>query len=376
MIMEFNKFIGLDVHKLTIAVAVADPERNAEVRYYGEIPNSMTALRGLVKKLSAGENTPIQFCYEAGPTGFGIYHQLRKLGHSCDVIAPSLIPGKSGDHIKNDKRDAINLARLLRAGELTSIFVPDAEQTQLRDLSRLRGDAVTVQMQSRHQLKSFLLRYGFVYKGGRNWGTTHFRWLSDHKMPSPELQIVYEEYIRAVRESAERVSRLTKMLTDSVSTSNYREFYKAFQTMRGISLVSAAILTAELGDITRFKEPRKLMAYCGLVPTESSSGQSIRRGGITKAGNSHVRKTLIECAWSYQHPARVSTEILKRHEGISETILSVSWRAQTRLCKRFKRLANKGKPRQVVVTAIARELLAFLWELANLMGSPVKENSN
>ena len=201
--------------------------------------------------------------------------------------------------------------------------MPDVEQTQLRDLSRLRGDATTVQMQSRHQLKSFLLRYGFAYKGGRSWGVSHFKWLATHKMPSPELQIVYEEYVRAVRETAERVSRLTQMLTEAVAASNYREFYKAFQTMRGISSVTAAILTAELGDLTRFSEPRKLMAFCGLVPTESSSGQSIRRGGITKCGNTHARRALIESAWSYQHPARVSKDIIKRHEGASEAVLSV-----------------------------------------------------
>jgi len=276
-----------------------------------------------------------------------------------------LIPMKAGDRVKTDRRDAIMLARLLRAGELTAVKVPDGEQEALRDLCRGREDAKKAELVARQRLLAFLLRHGRTYSGN-NWSEPHMRWLADQKMSEPAQQVVLEEYVQAVKQATERVARLTEQVENYGKASAFAPEIAAYQSMRGISTVVAATVASELGDLTRFTHPKQLMAFTGLVPSENSSGEKTRRGSITKTGNQHVRKMLVESAWAYRHPARVSRAILKRQEGLPAEVCEASWRAQLRLCKRYRRLVAQGKPQQVVVTAIARELAAYLWEIARV----------
>ena len=285
------------------------------------------------------------------------------------VAAPSMIPKKSGDRIKNDNRDAVMLARLHRAGELTAVFVPDVEDEAMRDLSRARGDAVIVAKKAKQRLKAFLLRNGVVFAGKSQWSKAYFSWLADIAMPHPAQQIALQEYIDAVHESLRRVDRLTDQIRQMVTGWRLAPMVKALQAARGVSLVVAVTVLAELGDLGRFKKPSQLMAYLGLVPSEHSSGPNIRRGGITKTGNGHVRKVLVEAAWAYRMQARVSRVLLKRQQGVPQKVCRIAWKAQLRLCARYRRLTAKGKPKQKVVTAIARELSAFLWAIAKQVPS-------
>ncbi len=285
------------------------------------------------------------------------------------VAAPSMIPKKSGDRIKNDNRDAVMLARLHRAGELTAVFVPDVEDEAMRDLSRARGDAVIVTKKAKQRLKAFLLRNGVVFAGKSQWSKAYFSWLADIAMPHPAQQIALQEYIDAVHESLRRVDRLTDQIRQMVTGWRLAPMVKALQAARGVSLVVAVTVLAELGDLGRFKKPSQLMAYLGLVPSEHSSGPNIRRGGITKTGNGHVRKVLVEAAWAYRMQARVSRVLLKRQQGVPQKVCRIAWKAQLRLCARYRRLTAKGKPKQKVVTAIARELSAFLWAIAKQVPS-------
>ena len=285
------------------------------------------------------------------------------------VAAPSMIPKKSGDRIKNDNRDAVMLARLLRAGDLTAVFVPNAQDEAMRDLSRARGDAVIVAKKAKQRLKAFLLRNSVVFAGRSQWSKAYFRWLADIAMPHPAQQIALQEYIDAVHESLRRVDRLTDQIRQMVTGWRLAPMVKALQAARGVSLVVAVTVLAELGDLGRFKKPSQLMAYLGLVPSEHSSGPNIRRGGITKTGNGHVRKVLVEAAWAYRMQARVSRVLLKRQQGVPQKVCRIAWKAQLRLCARYRRLTAKGKPKQKVVTAIARELSAFLWAIAKQVPS-------
>ncbi len=285
------------------------------------------------------------------------------------VAAPSMIPKKSGDRIKNDSRDAVMLARLHRAGDLTAVFVPDVQDEAMRDLSRARGDAVIVAKKSKQRLKAFLLRNGVVFAGKSQWSKAYFSWLADIAMPHPAQQIALQEYIDAVHENLRRVDRLTDQIRQMVVGWRLAPMVKALQAARGVSLVVAVTVLAELGDLGRFKKPSQLMAYLGLIPSEHSSGPNIRRGGITKTGNGHVRKVLVEAAWAYRMQARVSRVLLKRQQGVSQQVCQIAWKAQIRLCARYRRLTAKGKPKQKVVTAIARELSAFLWAIAKQVPS-------
>ena len=362
--MSRIKYVGLDVHKNSIAIAVADQKRHSEVRYYGQIENDMNKLNKVFRKL-VSDGSELCCVYEAGPCGYYIYRYLTDNGIDCSVIAPSQMPRKSGDRIKTDRRDAITLARLHRAGELTSVYVPELEDEALRDLVRAREDAQKALRKSKQQLGAFLLRHHIIYSGKTMWTSAHFNWLSDISMEHPAQQVTLQEYIDTVDSNAKRVDRLTAQIRDLSDQSRLSPLIKALQAMRGISLIVAATVAAELGDLRRFANPAQMMAYLGLVPSEHSSGEKTKRGGITKTGNGHVRKALIEAAQAYRLPARKSRAIRKRQENLSTEVCRIAWKAQLRLCGRYWRLAGKGKKVNVVKTAIAREIAGFAWAIAH-----------
>ena len=366
--MNTVKFIGMDVHKKTITIAIADEGRQNQPRLYGTIANDLDALDKFCRKM-VSTSTQLHFVYEAGPCGYGIYRHLTQKGFACMVAAPSMIPKKSGDRIKNDHRDAAMLARLHRAGELTAVYVPDVQDEAMRDLSRARGDAVIVAKKAKQRLKAFLLRNRVICTGKSQWSKAYFNWLANIAMPHPAQQVALQEYIDAVHESLHRVDRLTDQIRKMAADWRLAPLVSALQAARGVSLIVAVTVLAELGDLSRFKKPSQLMAYLGLIPSEHSSGPNIKRGAITKTGNGHVRKALVEAAWAYRMQARVSRVLLKRQKDIPDQICRIAWKAQLRLCARFRRLAAKGKPKQKVVTAIARELCAFLWAMAKQVPS-------
>lgn len=361
--MKSIKFIGMDVHKKSISIAIAEGDRDGEVRFYGKIANNMDALSKVIRKLSS-DGSELRFVYEAGPCGYQIYRFLTGKSYDCTVVAPALIPKKSGDRIKTDKRDAVALARLHRAGELTAVYVPNPEDEAMRDLTRAREDASHALRKVKQQLGAFLLRNGYVYTGRSNWSKAHFNWIADIKMEHPSQQITLQEYVDAVHTCIEREQRLRAHIQNLVSTWRMVPVVAALQALRGVSLIVAATTIAELGDLGRFDNPGKLMAFLGLVPSEHSSGESTRKGSITKSGNGHARRVLIEAAHAYRFPARISRVLLKRHEGLSESVRKIAWNAQIRLCSRYRRLIGKGKLKNVVVTAIARELIAFMWAIS------------
>ncbi|PRY68166.1 IS110 family transposase [Halomonas ventosae] len=364
-------YIGLDVHKATIAVSVAEAGRQAP-EFRGEVPNDPKAIDTLIRQLSqrfAGQ--PLLFSYEAGPCGYGLYHQVMACGHDCEVVAPALIPRKAGDRVKTDRRDAQMPARLSRSGELTPVWVPTPEQEAIRDLTRAREDMKAIELKARQRLGAFLLRHGKVYAGKSKWTQAHFRWLEAVRFDTPVQQIVLEEYVDAVKEAQRRVAGLEKQMAAALPDWSLAPVVEAVQAMRGVSLITAMTVLAELGDISRFDSPRQLMAYLGLVPSEHSSGGSRRQGGITKTGNGHVRRVLVEAGWSYRFPARKTRVIQRRAEKASPAVQAIAWEAQKRLCGRYRRLAATGKVTQQVTTAVARELAGFLWAIAcEVMGKP------
>jgi len=362
---EFTKtlYVGLDVHKESIAVAYAPEERGTDVVSLGAIGTRQCDIDKLIRKLQSKSATLV-FVYEAGPCGYWLYRYLTRQGFSCRVVAPSLIPRRPGDRVKTDRRDAVTLARLMRSGDLSAIYVPTIEDEAIRDLSRGREDAMRDLKAAKYRLKAFLLRQDIRYEGRANWNAAHLRWLSELVCPTSAQQIVFQEYVRAVTEQHERVQRLDTELREHVTRWRLSPVVEAIQALRGVELTGAVILIAELGDLTRFDTPRQLMSYLGLTPSEYSSGDRRRQGGFTKAGNSHARRALVEGAWAYRYPAKVSRHLQLRLERLPVEVQAIGWKAQVRLCKRYRQLIARGKHANQVVVAIAREMAAFAWAIA------------
>lgn len=356
-------FVGLDVHKESISVAYARGNSRTEPVFVGPIGPRQCDIDKMLRRLHS-KGSRLICAYEAGPCGYVLHRYLASKGIECLVVAPSLIPKKPGDRVKTDRRDAVELARLLRSGDLTPVYVPGVEDEAIRDLCRARVDALIDLKGARQRLKSFLLRLGLHYTGRANWNDAHQRYLSKLVCPTPAQQIVFQEYIRAIDQHLERVERIEQQLREIVSSWRLLPLVEALQALRGVQLITALTVVAELGDITRFDSPRQLAAFLGLTPSEYSSGDSRRQGPITKAGNSHARRVLVEGAWAYRYPAKVSPLIRKRLEKLPQPIQDIAWKAQVRLCSRFRRLTGRGKHPNLVVTAIAREMAAFMWAIA------------
>jgi transposase len=357
--LENTRFVGLDVHKERTVIACAD--LGGEVMEFGSVATSGPAIEGLTRKLSRSGRR-LSFCYEAGPCGYGIYRQLKSLGHDCVVVAPSLIPRRPGERVKTDRRDALKLARLHRAGELTGVWVPDAAHEAIRDLVRARDAAGRALRRARQQLLGFLLRHDRRY-GGKTWTKMHRRWLAGLTFAHQAQQIVLEDQITTVEAATERRRRLTEEIEALVPSWSLAPVVTALQALRGVAFIVAVTVVAEIGDLRRFNSPRQLMAYLGLVPSERSSGGAVRQGGITKTGNIMVRRVLIQAAWTYHWPAKRSPELLARQKAVSPTVRDIAWKAQTRLARRYRALVGAGKSTKIAVTAVARELAGFMWAI-------------
>jgi transposase len=363
--MSKIRFVGLDVHADTIAVAVAEPD--GEVRSFGVIPNRLESIRKTVAKL--GPVKQLKACYEAGPCGYALYWQLTELGVACEVIAPSLVPVKAGDRVKTDRRDAVKLARCYRAGDLTPVWVPDADHEALRDLVRAREDGRQDQHRARHRLSKFLLRHNqrppeTVKKG---WTSKYMTWIKEKvHFTQPALEATLLDYVGEVNHVAERIARLDQAILAAIETAppSMRAVIQALQALRGVAVITATTVVAELGSLSRFPSAPKLMGYSGLVLSEFSSGNRIQRGSITKTGNAHLRRVIIESAWAYQYRPWIGGVLLKRQHGLEQGVKDIAWKAQWRLHTRYKKLAAAGKKKPQVVAAIGRELLGFIWAIA------------
>nr|WP_306601168.1 IS110 family transposase [Geothrix sp. 21YS21S-2] len=365
---KVSKYVGLDVHKETIAVSVAEAHEG-EVRYVGEIANTPEAVVKLVRQLRK-DGATLSFCYEAGPCGYILYRQLLALRLECQVVAPSLIPRKPGDRVKTDRRDSLTLARLHRAGELTAIWVPDEAQEALRDLTRAREDLKHLQHVAKQRLLAFLLRHGRTYSGKTRWTQAHLRWLETMKFDQPVQQIVFQEYVDTVQAMTRRVAAFDEQIETAGSSSAFSRLIEGYMALRGINRLTATTIVAEIGDLRRFANAPQLMKYLGVVPSEHSSGETRSRGGITKTGNGHVRRVLVEAAWTYRHPARKTPSLQRRAERAPEAVQTIAWAAQKRLCARYRQFEARGKKKVQTCTAIARELTGFLWAIGQALPPP------
>lgn len=360
-------YVGLDVHKDSIAVAVA--EETGEARYWGPIPNREDSLERVIRQLQKRYES-IEVAYEAGPCGYGIYRTLRSKGVRCHVVAPSLIPRRPGDRVKTDRRDAVTLARLLRAGELTAVYVPVPEDEAVRDLLRTRESAVKDRTRWLQRLSGFLQRQGRIYRGTKKWTPRYREWVRGQRFEQAAHQVAYEEMVKAVEEADERVARLTRAVREEVEGWRMAPVVKALQAFRGIRLVVAATIVAEVGDLTRFESARQLMSFLGLVPSEHSSGGKQRRGRVTKMGNAHVRRVLGEAVWLYRLEPKKSRAVAARQRGVAAEVVEVAWKAQERLHARYVGMRARGKPKGVTVIAMARELVGFLWAAFHAIPMP------
>ncbi len=361
---EYALYIGMDVHKETIAVAVASPGREQPV-YRSEIANKPKNVAKLIDRLSREvDGGLLLFCYEAGPCGYELYRQIIGSGHDCQVVAPSLIPKKAGERIKTDRRDALKLAGYLRSGDLTAVWVPDREQEAMRDLTRARDDMKSQERKARQQLNAFVLRHGHSWPAGKTrWTKSHYDWLESLRFEHPWQQIVLQEYTDAVKAATARVAEMTGQMMAVLPNWSMAPVIDSLVALRGIDKISAMVLLAELGDISRFDSPKQLMAYLGLVPGEHSSGGRRRQGAITLTGNGHARRTLVESAWSYRFPARQTAHLKRKAVNATKEAREIAWRAQKRLCGRYSTLTQAGKNTKLVCVAIARELVGFIWDI-------------
>ncbi|GAA5218975.1 IS110 family transposase [Corallincola platygyrae] len=366
-------FVSLDTHKTFSEVAYCEDRQRTEIKHFGRVNSTKAAITKLARQFASKyPNHTLHFVYEAGPCGYWIYRLLTSLGHCCYVIAPSLIPKKPGDRVKTDRRDAIKLASCIRNGDLTPIYVPEPEDEAIRDLSRAREACMKDLKAAKYQLKALLLRNHIQCAVKDNWSPKHLRWLTELVLPHPAQQIVLQESIQTVSERMRRLERLDNELVHHVKRWRYYPVVKAVQAMRGVRLLVAVGVIAELGDLTRFDHPRKLMSYLGLVPSEHTSSDKRKLGAITKSGNHRARRLLVEGAHSYRYAANVSTELQKRQESLSQEIIDIAWQAQLRLCRRYQRLVKRGKHYNVAVTAIAREMITYIWAIAReVILSPV-----
>jgi transposase len=353
-------YVGMDVHKESIEIAIADQK---EARHYGRIGGDAASVDRVLRKLHSVHRN-LRFVYEAGPCGFWLYRRLTARGLGCMVVSPSMMPRRAGDRVKTDRRDCLKLARLARAGELEPIYVPDAKDEAMRDLARTREDAVCMQRQARQRLQALLLRNEIRYAGKSAWTAAHRRWIAHLKLPQGAQQIAFEEYVQAIEEASARLERLEGAIRAELEHWRWRSLVEALQALRGVSAIHAVRIVAEIGDFARFPSPRNLMGYLGMIPSEDSSGGQRRQGSITKAGNSSARRALVEAAWAYRHPARVSWEIARRHTGLGKSVTDIAWKAQLRLCARYRRLSARGLNRKKIIVAIARELSGFVWAIA------------
>lgn len=362
-------YVGLDVHKKTISIAVAEEGRRGEVRSHGTIENKPENVERLINRFTK-DNQELHFCYETGCCGYGLHRQIIQAGHACIVVAPSRIPRKPGEHVKTDRRDAIKLARLHRAGELDEIWVPDTAHEAMRDLIRSRGDAKNSQKACRQQLQSFLLRHGRIYNGLSSWTRSHYKWLSEQKFEHPAHQIVFQDYINAIHDAEDREKRLVKQIEELLPHWTLKPLVSALSLMKGINLIAAATILSVTGDLRRFPTPGQLSSYFGEVPSEHSSGEHVKRFRLTKAGNLEARRVLTQSAWCYRFPARVTKQKEAALSKTDKAIRDVAWRAQVRLCGRYRRLIALGKPAPVACAAVARELATFIWEMGQIVPIP------
>ena len=359
------RFVGMDVHAESISVAVA--EAGGEVRSLGTIPNKWESIRKLMGKLGPVEG--LKVCYEAGPTGYVLYWQLTHLGVPCEVIAPSLVPKKAGDRVKTNRRDAEKLARCYRAGDLTPVWVPDEAHEALRDLVRAREAAKKDQLKARHRLGKFLLRHGQKPDGLKAWTKQYLEWIKTNvRFKQAALEATLADYLEEVDHVAQRIVRLEKAIDEAVKAApeRTRAVIEALQALRGVAQTTAATIVSELGSLSRFENARQLMGYSGLVSREYSSGNRTLRGAITKTGNAHLRRVVMEAAWAYQHRPNVTGYLLRRQKSLvlSEEDKQIAWKAQQRLHKRYQKMTQRGKNKNQTVTAVGRELLGFIWAIA------------